>query len=121
MDFGWSIGFSEPGRSEREAQPVGTQDGRELACQTLGSHDAGPHCVLKHPDCESVERCDPPEPLLGPAWTACFAIPSFILFLKFYQAWKRHGGNDYVAPVPGEDVSGAPLPAAEPDVAGAAK
>jgi maltose/moltooligosaccharide transporter len=37
----------------------------------------------------------------NPVWSICFAVPSFILFLKFYQSWKRHGGDDsYVAPLP---------------------
>ncbi|HEX4123120.1 MAG TPA: MFS transporter [Tepidisphaeraceae bacterium] len=35
-----------------------------------------------------------------PIWSVCFGIPAFIFFVKFYQAWKRHGGDDYVAPLP---------------------
>lgn len=38
-----------------------------------------------------------------PLWQITFGIPSFILFLKFYQYWKVHGGDEYVAPVPGEE------------------
>ena len=36
----------------------------------------------------------------GPLWSILFSVPSFILFLKFYQSWKRCGGDEsYVAPV----------------------
>lgn len=45
----------------------------------------------------------------GPLWSTAFAIPSFFLFLKFYQAWKRHGGDDYTAPVPGEAANAEKL------------
>ncbi len=38
-----------------------------------------------------------------PIWSFVFGIPGFILFLKFYQGWKRHGSDAYVAPVPGEE------------------
>ena len=40
----------------------------------------------------------------GPLWSTAFAIPSFWLFVRFYRGWKRHGGDEYVAPVPGEEV-----------------
>ena len=37
----------------------------------------------------------------SPIWSIFFAIPSFILFLKFYQSWKRCGGDDnYLPPCP---------------------
>ena len=35
-----------------------------------------------------------------PLWGFLFGVPSFLLFLKLYQSWKRHGGDDaYLAPV----------------------
>jgi len=35
----------------------------------------------------------------SPVWSLCFAIPSFFFFIKFYQSWKRLGGDEaYVAP-----------------------
>ena len=49
-----------------------------------------------------------------PFWQIAFGLPAFLLLLKFYQSWKRYGGDEsYVppkleappeAPVPGEPV-----------------
>jgi len=48
----------------------------------------------------------------NPVWSMCFSVPSFILFLKFYQSWKRHGGDDsYVAPLPIAPVLAGAQPA----------
>ena len=35
-----------------------------------------------------------------PVWSFVFGIPSYLLLLKLYYSWKRHGGDDnYVAPM----------------------
>jgi hypothetical protein len=35
-----------------------------------------------------------------PLWSIAFSIPSFILFLRLYLSWKKHGGDEaYIAPV----------------------
>src|SRR5688500_13028725 len=41
------------------------KDGRNLASEALRSHGTGPNSVLKDPNRQPVERCGPPEPLLG--------------------------------------------------------
>ncbi|MFA4944525.1 MAG: MFS transporter [Lentisphaeria bacterium] len=42
--------------------------------------------------------------LFSPVWLFGFSIPSFLLYLKFYKHWKRHGADAYVAPILEEAV-----------------
>jgi MFS family permease len=49
-----------------------------------------------------------------PLWSAFFGIFSFIMFLKFYQSWKRLGADAYVPPIieePPSAVAATPVPA----------
>jgi MFS family permease len=33
-----------------------------------------------------------------PIWNLAFAVPAFLLLLKFYQSWKQCGGDDHYVP-----------------------
>ena len=51
-----------------------------------------------------------------PIWQLAFGIPAFYLLLKFYQSWKRYGGDEaYVPPVLDYHRADAPLPSPLPE------
>jgi MFS family permease len=51
-----------------------------------------------------------------PIWQMAFSIPAFILLLKFYQSWKKYGGDENYVP-PSLDPVAQPEPVPVPNPA----